>query len=258
MSTPPPYRLINNSRFYILVTAVALSLVLTGWVRLTVSGDELYVIRLQQWFGLCCLLFLYSVLLITPLGYVLKAEWLKLLKFSRRGLGVAAAYFAALHAGVSLAGQLGGFEQLRYLPPVFIWSLLAGTGAVLVLLVMAAASFDAVIRAMTFPRWKWLQRGVYVAGVLIIVHVWSIGTHLAYGWVQWLAFAALTVLFGLECYRATVLFTRTRPAFAGREYFTTIFLSSWALLIVLLLSVPLLVQNYHSAHETAPTAEAAP
>lgn len=241
-------KLLNNSRFYVLAMTFFLSLTVAAWLRLEIANDQLFYIRLQQVFGLLCILYWYVALIISPLGYLIGKQRLSHLAFSRRAIGVSAFYFAALHAVVALWGQLGGPGQLQYLPSLFQWSLLAGTLALAILLIMAATSLDKVVQFMTLRRWKWLHRLVYAGGILAVLHVWSVGTHLAYSGVQLAAFAALVVLSGLETFRAVKLFVKKYPEFQSKDYFATLFLSIWLIWIVLIMLIPALVQNYHSRH----------
>jgi len=60
----------------------------------------------------------------------------------------------------------------------------------------AVTSFDKVVSFLTFPRWKWLQRLVYLCGVFIIVHVWAIGVHFGAGVIQNVVFGALVFCLG--------------------------------------------------------------
>ncbi len=219
-----------------------------GALRLTIASDQLLYIRTEQVYGLMSLLLWYVALAISPLTYVFGKQRLARLTFARRAIGVSAAYFALLHLGVALWGQLGGLSEIGYLPPLFKWSLGAGVAAVAILLIMALTSFDSVIRFMTFIRWKWLHRLGYIGGVLAILHIWMIGTHLEYEWVRWTAFIALGVLAGLEMFRTTTLLAKQFAELRRPEYFYTAFLGLWMICLMLLLSVPLLVQNYHGAN----------
>lgn len=186
--------------------------------------------------------------MISPVGYVIGKARMKHIEFARRAIGVSAFYFAALHAGIALWGQLGGLSQLGGLPEFFRWSLLGGGFALLILGLMAATSFDAVIRFMTFRRWKWLHRFVYAAGIVALLHVWSIGSHVNYSVVQSVAFILLVIAVGLEMFRLTTLFSRRYTDFQAAAYFATIFLSAWMIGVVLILAVPSVVRNYHQDH----------
>lgn len=223
-----------------------------AWARLVFQSDQLFFIRTQQVYGYLCILFWYFALIISPIGHVIGKQRIKKLEFARRAIGVSAFYFAVLHAAIAIWGQFGGLNQLQYLPELFKWSLIGGVIALAVLGIMAATSFDVVVKYMTFRRWKWLHRLVYVAGILAVMHVWSIGTHLAYGGVQIGAFAALVVLSGLELFRVTKLVNEKYLHLAKTEA-TTLFVTLWAIVVALILAIPFLVQNYHSKHESHET-----
>lgn len=241
--------LLNNSRFYILCGAFLLSVFVFAWLRITIPSDQLFSIRTQQVYGLIGILFWYLALVISPIGYLIGKQRIKKLEFARRAIGVSAFYFVALHGAIALWGQLGGIGQLQYLPELFKWSLICGGFAVLILGIMAATSFNSVVRYMTPKRWKLLHRFVYLAGILAIVHIWSIGTHLAYGWVQLIAFIALVVLAGLEMYRFAGSLNTKYFHFPKAESIT-LFVTLWSVVVTLILAIPFLVENYHSAHET--------
>lgn len=239
--------LLGNSRFYILVSSILLSAAVIALLRLHFSSDQLFYIRTQQIFGLLCLIYWYAALIISPVGYVIGKHRMKRIEFARRAIGVSAFYFALLHGAIALWGQLGGLSELQYLPTLFLWSLLAGGIGIGVLAVMAATSFDRVVTFMTYRKWKWLHRLTYVAWILVVLHVWTIGTHLAYTDIQMIAFAALVVLSGLELYRVTKMISEKRLHFTKSE-FTSFFLALWACVVVAIVSIPVLVQNYHSRH----------
>ncbi|MGH7218101.1 MAG: ferric reductase-like transmembrane domain-containing protein [Candidatus Microsaccharimonas sp.] len=241
--------LLNNSRFYILCGSLLLSGIIFAWLRITIANDQLFYIRSQQIFGLLCIVFWYGAMIISPLGYVIGKQRMKHIEFSRRAIGVSAFYFAVLHGGIALWAQLGGLSQLQYLPELFRWSLVAGAGALLILGVMAATSFDVVVKYMTPKRWKLLHRFVYGAGILVIIHIWSVGTHMAYSGVQIAAFVAIVVLLGLEFHRLARVLNDKYFHLAKTEAIT-IFITMWALGIALVLAIPALIQNYHSAHES--------
>jgi DMSO/TMAO reductase YedYZ heme-binding membrane subunit len=241
------YSLLSNSRFYILLGSLLISLFIVGLLRLHIPNDQLYVIRLQQLFGLFCLIYWYFALIISPVGSIIGKPRMRHIEFARRAIGVSAFYFALLHAGIALWGQLGGLEQLRYLPSLFQWSLAAGAIALGILCVMAATSFDAVVKFMTYKRWKWLHRLVYTAFILVVLHVWSIGTHLAYPPIQLAALAALVLLSGLELLRFTKSIS-DKYLHLNRTELYTLFLAAWICVVALIVSIPAFVQNYHSRH----------
>ncbi|MEO5949954.1 MAG: ferric reductase-like transmembrane domain-containing protein [Candidatus Saccharimonadales bacterium] len=241
--------LLGNSRFYILVSSVLLSIIIAAYIRLQIPSDQLYYIRIQQLFGLFAIIYWLLALVISPIGYVIGKQRMKHLGFARRAIGVSAAYFATLHGAVALWGQLGGLSALALLPPLFQWSIAGGAIGLFILLIMAATSFDKVISFMTFTKWKWLHRLVYIGFILVCLHIWTIGTHLAYMGVQWTAFTALVILSGLELFRTIKLVNDKYLHFEKREMIT-LFGASWVIIIFLISLTPVFVQNYYSKHES--------
>ncbi len=239
--------ILNNSRFYILVSSVLLSIATAAYLRLQIPSDQLYYIRTQQVFGLFCIFYWYLALIISPIGYVIGKQRTKRLEFARRAIGVSAAYFATLHGAIALWGQLGGIGEISLLPPLFKWSLAGGAIALFILLIMAVTSFDKVVSFMTFRKWKWLHRLVYIGLILVVLHIWTIGTHLAYPQVQWIAFIALAILSGLELFRATKLYNNKYLHLQKAEA-AILWLSTWVIVVVAIAFIPLIVQNYHSKH----------
>ena len=244
MPSATTYSLANNSRFYILLSTILLSIFIAAALRMTVLSDQLFVIRLQQTFGLLCILYWYLALIISPLGYVIGKHRLKRLEFARRAIGVSAAYFAILHALIALFGQLGGLSGVATLSPLFQWSLAAGLFGVVVLTLMAATSFDKVIEVMTFRRWKWLHRFTYAGGVLAVLHVWSVGSHAGYGVTQILALVGLGLLAGLEMFRITTLMSKKSNTTWSTERFNGTFLLLWAVIVFLIAIIPKYVDSY--------------
>ena len=239
--------LLSNTRFYILATSFLISILVAAWLRLEIQSDQLYYIRLQQVFGLLCVLYWCVALMISPVGYVVGKHRMKRIEFARRAIGVSAAYFAALHGSIALWGPLGGINELLLLPTLFKWSLLAGGFAFVILLIMAATSFDKVVKLMTFKRWKLLHRLVYIAWVLVVLHIWTVGTHLAYSNIQWAAFIALTLLAGLELYKVTQKLNEKYFHLEKAEN-VTLFVSSWLIVAGILITAPMFIQDYHSKH----------
>lgn len=194
--------LVNNSRFYILITSFFLSIGLFCYLRIVIPDDRLWIIRSEQTFGFMSIVYWYIALSISPLTKVIgQKSWTPYLIFGRRAVGVSAAYYAILHFAIAFWPQLGGLASLGLFPRQFLLSLALGFISLLILCAMAATSFDRVIKIMTFRCWKWLHRLTYLAGVAVIVHVWMIGTHTANSILTYTIFQLLVVLFGLEAIR---------------------------------------------------------
>lgn len=239
------YKLLYNSRFYIVSSTILISVFIACFARVSIVSDQLFYIRLEQLYGLAAILYWYAAVIISPLGYMVGKERLGHLAFARRAVGVSAAYFAFLHFAIALWGQLGGLAEILQLPGLFKWSLAFGGIALLILLIMAATSFDKIIKQMTFRRWKWLHRLVYAGLILVIIHIWMIGTHITYSNVRIASFILLVILAGLESFRLVVLFTRHHTQYKPAEYFAAFFVSLWVLWIALILVLPEVVPSYH-------------
>jgi len=73
--------------------------------------------------------------------------------------------------------QLGGFAGIPYLNHTYSLSLLLGVCALGVLAIMAATSFDWVVKHMGYKHWKLLHRLVYFASIAVLLHIILIGPH---------------------------------------------------------------------------------
>ncbi len=207
----------------------------------------MYYIRTEQIFGLISVVFLYMAVILTPISKLIgKKLWLQKLLFARRGFGVSAAYFAILHVYLVMTEQIGGFSGLTLLPMRFKVSFILGTLALVILFLMAATSFDKAIKVMTFPRWKMLHRFVYPAGLLIIVHIWLIGTHAEKSVVRIAGFVALGILFALEAMRISNIIAIRYKMDRARN--VLVFVMLFVLMTGALFLLPVLTKNYHSEH----------
>lgn len=110
---------------------------------------------------------LVLVLLVTPLRTWV--GWPQLARL-RRMLGLFVFFYASLH-WLAYAWFDMGFVWQDILKDVpkrpFI---LVGTLAWLLLLALAATSFNRAIRWMGAARWQWLHRAVYLVAVLAVLH----------------------------------------------------------------------------------------
>ena len=158
----------------------ACGLIIAGTFLWTMAREpyaSLRIASLTQDFGLQGTFFLYLTLLITPLSQVVPPAWRAILVPARRPLGVAAFFASLLHTAIGFWGELGGFAGIPFLTSDYKISLLLTTVALLIMLALAATSFDKTIAALGAVKWKWLHRLIYVAGYLIILHVLKLGSH---------------------------------------------------------------------------------
>jgi methionine sulfoxide reductase heme-binding subunit len=131
------------------------------------SGDAKAIGGLLHPTGEFAARFMIISMMITPLMMLFKgASWPRWLMKRRRYLGVAAFGYALAHTVLYLVDKgavaLSGAEISK----LYIWT---GWLAFLIFVPLAVTSTDGWVRAMG-PRWKVLQRGVYGAAVLTLVH----------------------------------------------------------------------------------------
>ena len=149
--------------------------------------------------------FMIISMLATPLAMVFKGwrgpRWLKK---NRRYFGVAAFGYATLHL-VFYVMHEGTLAKI--LAEATDFDIITGWLAFVIFLPLAATSFDGAVKAMG-PRWKSLQRWVYAAAVLTLLH-WAAKD----GW-EGIAPALVhfTPLAILEGYRVWYWYLRPRPA----------------------------------------------
>jgi methionine sulfoxide reductase heme-binding subunit len=170
----------KNVRFYVLLFSIALAAVV--FFRTWYSTDEvtLRLIRLTQYYALLALTYLYLALLIGPAVYVFK--WLPArghIYRARRAAGFSAWIFAMLHADFAFWGLLGGIKGIPYLPTNYLIAITFSSIALGILTLMAVTSFDKMVQRLSMKRWKLLHRFIYLAGVLVIIHAFMLGTHFA-------------------------------------------------------------------------------
>ncbi|PKP74274.1 MAG: iron reductase [Alphaproteobacteria bacterium HGW-Alphaproteobacteria-6] len=141
------------------------------WALLALPAAVLIALKLGPglklnylyWTGVLSCWLLILAMAVTPLQMLFgPLPWLRV---RRRYLGVAAFGYGVLHLvvwvlGKSVADFLNSFVRAEVLPG---WIGLA------IMLVLAAISFDGAVRRLG-PRWKAIQRWVYPAAVLTLVH----------------------------------------------------------------------------------------
>lgn len=164
-STQAPQRLVDNiPGFWLLLALPGIYIVLHGLIQ---RGGLDYL----RWSGEVSCILLIVALAVTPLQMIFgPLPWLRI---RRRHIGVASAAYATLHLAVWLReanfGKLiRSFTRIDIAP---------GWIALGILLLLAALSNDRMVRRMG-PRWKQVQRWVYAAAILTLIH-WAMVTEYA-------------------------------------------------------------------------------
>jgi DMSO/TMAO reductase YedYZ heme-binding membrane subunit len=147
------------------------------YVKKTAPIPELQAIRLTDWYALIAVVFLYASLLASPLYVALPQLPGRATYFSaRRSLGMSAFLFACLHSFFAFFLSLQGFAGLNFLPPDYRSVIGLGFASLTILLILTIVSFGPMKRYLG-GRWQVLQKFVYLAGVMILVHAALIGSH---------------------------------------------------------------------------------
>lgn len=175
-------------------------LLVSGVVAIFASNIQ----PIHQTYSFLALIYLYFSLLASPLYSVFPTFPLRgLFIKARRSIGVSAFIFAGLHGYFSFINVIGGLSGLKYLDQNYAIKISLGSLAFIILLFMTSTSFDKAVALLGPTRWKTLHRFAYLAGVLIIMHVYLIGPHFAnrFSPQSIIFFIALVILFLLEAIR---------------------------------------------------------
>jgi sulfoxide reductase heme-binding subunit YedZ len=117
--------------------------------------------------GRTALVFLFLSLACTPVSFVLG---FKRLILARRPLGLYALLYAVAHAGVFIGWDYGLNLSLLWQAIAFQQFVVVGAVGLVILIGLGVTSIPAIRRTMG-RWWRPFQRLVYVAGVLIVLHV---------------------------------------------------------------------------------------
>lgn len=168
--------LFSNIRFYVLIFSFILSFVESFFVLKSFPEGEVITVLVPV-YAYTALSFLYLALLAGPLTklfiwFPFRAQYMK----ARRAIGVSAFYFALLHVRYTFFDVIGGFAGLSSLNGTYLIAITLSFTALVILTLMAATSFDYMVKVLTFSRWKMLHRFVYLAALFILIHAILIGT----------------------------------------------------------------------------------
>src|SRR5882672_10534426 len=145
------------------------------WSAMIPSGI-LQITKLDQTYALFAVVLLYLALILGPLYKTFPSlPYPSLVLKTRRPLGVSAFLYAFLHTCFSFFGLLGGFPGIPFLDDRYLLAISMSFVALLILGLLAITSFDYFLVAMG-KKWKLLQRFVYLAGLLIVMHALMLGS----------------------------------------------------------------------------------
>jgi sulfoxide reductase heme-binding subunit YedZ len=122
--------------------------------------------KAEIFLGDTALIMLLLTLTITPLRKWTRINWIG--RF-RKTFGLQTFYYAASHVFVYLVIDFGLDFRLIWEEFTQRWYLWAGIPAFLILLVMAATSFD-FMKLWLRKNWKRIHRFIYLAAILVVIH----------------------------------------------------------------------------------------
>lgn len=169
----------------------------------------LLAIRSAEIFGFLALGFLYLALLASPLYKVFPTLSGK--QFYRScvpPLGVAAFYFAIIHARITFFTLLLGFKGLPFLGGLYLTAVIFGFITLIILFILSLFSLPWLQRKAG-RAWKWIRKLSYIAGLSILLHVVTVGSDFRnfsnpYSLITISLVAALLVLYAVASYEYLV------------------------------------------------------
>lgn len=248
-------KFLSNSKFSVISISILFSVVVYLVVITLYPLEQLQIIRLTQIYSLTALFFIYVTLLARPFYdiYTSLPVAKKYLQM-RSALGISAFYFGLLHACFAFFGQLGGFAGLGFLGSKYLTAISLAFTALVILFILAGASFDFILSKFTFLKWKYLSYLMYLVGILILIHALMLGTHFEdlLGFIPQLVFFGLVLLLYLEGLRIDRWARKRFDSYPNFGYASVIILGS-ALTGLLYFYLPVQGENgltfgIHSQH----------
>jgi DMSO/TMAO reductase YedYZ heme-binding membrane subunit len=169
-------RLAKCIRPLIIGVNIGLATLIYAYIRAEYSTSNLSYLKLTDIYGLMSFWLLYISLMISPVYTVFThLKYRQIAIRSRRALGVSSCGFAVLHSQLGFFYLLDGFNGLAFLGPRYSTYLFFGFIGLIILTLLSLTSFDTLVRKLG-KYWKWLHKLVYVAGLLILFHIYLLGS----------------------------------------------------------------------------------
>ncbi len=218
---------LTNIRFYILLFSALLAGSIYFYVKQTIPTEAAQTIKLTQTYALIAVTYLYFALLTSPL-----TRFFTFLPFrgtylhARRAIGVSAFIFADLHFWNAFFGELGGFAGLQFLNLKYLTAISLGATSLTILTLMAMTSTEWAVNKLSYKRWKFLHRFIYLVAILTTIHALMLGSHFTdfSGWIPQIFSVALAFLLILESLRFDIYLSKKFPGAprAGIAFFVAI------------------------------------
>ena len=231
---------------FALIGCIGILIIITGE-----PSQSVQLIKITQFTGLVSLVLLYITLLISPFYATFpQIPGRSTAIRARRALGVSAFFFALAHTLISFFGTLGGFSGIGFLQTNYLFSIVIGFVALLILTVLAVTSYDAAIIALG-KNWRRLHRTLYAAALLILLHVYLLGSHFSdiLSTSSTILLISLLFLLLLESVRINNIVSARYPSFPRRALvYATIAILFLFYLYTFYIAGPNSSLNIHAAH----------
>jgi sulfoxide reductase heme-binding subunit YedZ len=175
--------ILNKKPVFWLLLAIPAAIMLSGFL----SGEVIAMDMLHPTGEWSARFMIFAMILSPLLSLIGPRPWLNWLVQRRRALGVAAFAYAVLHLIFYLIDMGNLDDILAEFWALGIWT---GWAAMLLFLPLALTSNDASVRALK-AAWKRLQRLVYPAALLVLVHWIFIHNNLGPALIHFVPLAAL-------------------------------------------------------------------
>ncbi len=166
-------------RRIVYIAAVIWATVLYSYCALSIPTTGAALSALMRYYALTALMLLFIVLTPGLLRVYYPLFPLNgLFITARKAFGISLFFFAFLHATIGFYNNLSGnFLSIFFLAGRHQIALIFSEIAFVIFCVMAVTSINKVAGLIGHQRWKLLHRFIYVAGLLVLVHAFFIGSH---------------------------------------------------------------------------------
>ncbi|HEV8601621.1 MAG TPA: hypothetical protein VGQ87_03440 [Patescibacteria group bacterium] len=146
------------------------------YVRSIFPEFDLQYIRLEQWYALIALSFLYLSVLATPLYSLFpNIQAARVLKDLQKTLIGITFFFGAIHGSIAFFFLLGGFAGLGFLASKFLFGITLSITSLVILGFLVLSMWQKLSQSL--GKREWIFKLIYLVGILITVHAVLLGTH---------------------------------------------------------------------------------
>lgn len=194
----------NKVKIYAPVLSLIISLGIYFLVIRAFSSQLLQIIRLQQFYALTALTFLFLSMMTEPIYSAFKTLPFRKQSFElRSSLIVSTFYFGLIHGLISFYGQLGGWGGLGFLSSTYLTAITLSFTALTLLMILSTTFSGFATQKFPVLKSKAVMFLLYFAGVLVLLHALMLGTHFRdlSATIPQILFIGIALFFALETLR---------------------------------------------------------